>query len=116
MRAEKALHIDLYAASDQPIFREKLLVATLEVAHSEGSPKDPELISKWLNNDSSNPCLEHSWLIEIKIELSRHWKSLAAISKRFLFAFLDCAFRNSTFDADLKPGNPLSVVITIQAI
>lgn len=43
-------------------------------------------------------------------------RALAAISKRFLFAFLDCAFRNSTFDADLKPGNPLSVVITIQAI
>jgi hypothetical protein len=116
MRAEKVLHIDLYAASDQPIFREKLLVATLEAAHSEGSPKDPELISKWLNNDSNNPCLKHSWLIEIKIELSRHWTSLAAFSKRFLFAFLDCAIRNSTFDADLKPGNPLSVVITIQAI
>ena len=71
MRAEKVLHIDLYAASDQPIFREKLLVATLEAAHSEGSPKDPELISKWLNNDSNNPCLEHSWLIEIKIGTGR---------------------------------------------
>lgn len=116
MRAEKVLHIDLYAASNQPIFREKLLVATLEAAHSEGSPKDLELISKWLNNDSNNPCLEHSWLIEIKTELSRHWTSLAAFSKRFLFAFLDCAVRNSTFDADLKPRNPLSVVITIQAI
>jgi hypothetical protein len=71
MRAEKVLHIDLYAASDQPIFREKLLVVTLEAAHSEGSLKDPGLISKWLNNDSNNPCLEHSWLIKIKIELSR---------------------------------------------
>lgn len=67
-------YIDLCAASDQAIFREKLLVATLEAANSEGSPKDPELISKWLNNDSNNPCLEHSWLIEIKIELSRPYE------------------------------------------
>lgn len=74
-------YTDLHAASDQPVFREKLLVATLEAAHSEGPPKDPELISKWLTNDSNNPCLEHSWLIEIKIELSRHWTSLAAFSK-----------------------------------
>jgi hypothetical protein len=116
MRAEKVLNADLYTASDQPIFREKLLVVTLEVAHSEGSPKDPELISKWLNSDSNNPCLEHLWLIEIKIELSRHWTRLAPFSKRFLFASPNCAIRHSTFDADLKPGNPLSIVITIQAI
>jgi hypothetical protein len=118
MRAEKPLHIDLYATSDQPIFERKLLVAKLEVAHSEGSPNDPELISNWLNNDSNNLCLEHS----VDRDQNRVVTALdepcctrpAALSKGFLFAFLDCVIRNSAFDADLKPGNPLSIVVTFK--